>query len=138
MESRHSVQSTSVSYGGIGEIQKDVPNSRIYFIKGYIISNTNLLESSKNIIPEMNKKSNKKEEVSIVLFDLDGTVVLVEEIELMGDALVPATGTFDLLVKLLLEFAAGTIEIHNPPASAVNFLERGGASIVNQTVSYAI
>ena len=28
MESRHSVQSTSVSYGGIGEIQKDVPNSR--------------------------------------------------------------------------------------------------------------
>ena len=56
----------------------------------------------------------------------------------MGDALVPATGTFDLLVKLLLEFAAGTIEIHNPPASAVNFLERGGASIVNQTVSYAI
>ena len=29
MESRHSVQSTSVSYGGIGEIQKDVPNSRI-------------------------------------------------------------------------------------------------------------
>lgn len=26
MESRHSVQSTSVSYGGIGEIQKDVPN----------------------------------------------------------------------------------------------------------------
>ena len=86
----------------------------------------------------MNKKSNKKEEVSIVLFDLDGTVVLVEEIELMGEALVPATGTFDLLVKLLLEFAAGTIEIHNPPASAVNFLERGGASIVNQTVSYAI
>ena len=31
MESRHSVQSTSVSYGGIGEIQKDVPNSRINF-----------------------------------------------------------------------------------------------------------
>ena len=29
MESRHSVQSTSVIYGGIGEIQKDVPNSRI-------------------------------------------------------------------------------------------------------------
>ena len=29
MESRHSVQSTSVSYGGIGEIQKDVPNSRL-------------------------------------------------------------------------------------------------------------
>ena len=31
MESRHSVQSTSVSYGGIGEIQKDVPNSRHIF-----------------------------------------------------------------------------------------------------------
>ena len=32
MESRHSVQSTSVSYGGIGEIQKDVPNSRLLFL----------------------------------------------------------------------------------------------------------
>lgn len=31
MESRHSVQSTSVSYGGIGEIQKDVPNSRFIY-----------------------------------------------------------------------------------------------------------
>ena len=35
MESRHSVQSTSVSYGGIGEIQKDMPNSREKTIELY-------------------------------------------------------------------------------------------------------
>ena len=36
MESRHSVQSTSVSYGGIGEIQKDVPNSRLAYVFGWV------------------------------------------------------------------------------------------------------
>lgn len=53
MESRHSVQSTSVSYGGIGEIQKDVPNSRIvgaWALMVYIYNRC--VEASSSVSPD--------------------------------------------------------------------------------------
>ena len=48
---------------------------------------------------------------------------LIQKFDLPGDAEVPATGTFEVLVKALLHFAGHTVDIGQSAAGTVDFGE---------------
>ena len=52
-----------------------------------------------------------------------GTLILIEEFDLAGDAEIPAAGAFEVLVKVLLHLAGHAVDIGQSSAGTVDFGE---------------